>query len=237
MSSSVTSDKDYLKIFDDGPITVSTVGGGDADADLLAVESGSETITHNIEDVPMVRAFYDPEDNGMWYDSPADGDNFATCWLTLSSTTTTTKLIINSLDPQTDIPVFYRIYDLGDRSFTSDDRIDKIFRKDDDLSDTVDAAADSASPETTTITIPHGQGEVVNWTLQFSEDGSTWSNGGSRLNGAPDTTSGPPGGPYSFNFYTIAYGKCDDTNFYIVLRSNYDSEKTIFLRYALDYRA
>src|SRR5688572_24856645 len=130
MSSSVTSDNDYLKIHDDDEITIDTVGGGDADADLIATHSGSATITHNLGIVPMVRLFFDPQKDGVWHDSAADGANIP--WLTRSVTTTTMKPIINSLGAETDIPVFYRMYDLGDESVTSDERIDKIFAKEDD---------------------------------------------------------------------------------------------------------
>lgn len=232
---SVTSDNDYLKISLDGNATISTVVGGDPDASPLAFESGSGTITHNLGTVPLVRAYADVAKNGVWHDS--DQDDTADTWLTTSSTTTLTKLIINDVfDPRTDIPVFYRIYNLGSEAITSDERVDKIFYKEPGVAGSV-IAGSTISPASTTITYSHGQGEVVNWTLQFSEDNITWYNGGQRIVGTPDTGSGPPGGPYARYFYTAAYGYCSSTTFTIVLRNAYTTAKTIYYRYALDYRA
>lgn len=230
---SADSDRDYLKVYLDDTVNISTVGGGDPDMDFIASEAGSVTITHNLGSLPIVRVFYDPEKNGVWYDSPADSLNEP--WVTLSVTTTTVKIIVNSFVPETNIPVYYRIYATSSESVSSDDRMDKIFKQE-SLNGTVAASAFVTAFNDTTLTLPHGQSEVPCWTLQFSEDGDTWRNGGSRIQGPPDIAGGPPGGPYNY-YATTAFGYADSTNFYIRLRSNYATAKTTYVRYALDFRS
>lgn len=244
MTQSITSDRDYLEIVTDGDITIST-SGSDADGTAFSTaragtNNGVTTITHSIGSIPIVRAFYDPAKNGTLYNC-ARYNNIAHMayddpWLITVSTTTTTKLIIESNSAQTNIPVYYRIYRFGNNSITSDERIDKIFSVDYD-NEIVAAAASSDSPVRQTNTIPHGQTAAPLWTLEFSLDQSSWHSEGSLIITGPDTASGPPGGPYARYFYTTAYGSSDATNFYISYINNNLSSQTIYSRYALDYKS
>lgn len=239
---SLTSDKDYLKIFDDGEITINANAAPAADetfpSDAYATTlTGSKIITHNLGTPPLVRGFWDPLKSGVWWAAHAFPNSVEIDpFLNMIVDGSTLKLIMATNGAaQTDIPVFYRIYDLGNVAVTSDSRIDKIFAKSQG-SGSVAAAASSFSPKFTIVTIPHNQGEVPLWTLQFSEDNQNWYGENGKIIGAPDTTTGPPGGPYSVYFYTRAFGSADKNNFYIYLESNYLSTKTIYYRYSLDYR-
>lgn len=250
MPSSVTSDRDYLEIVANNNTLVSaTSHAGDADGvfpntvsptnDSVTDYAGSTTVTHSLGLVPMVRAFRDSDKNGRlystirWTSGAYLADSGGATLLTLS-TTTTTKLIITSGSSVADVPVYYRIYRFGTKGFTSDSSIDKIFTKGSG-SKTMTAAADSDLPVTSTDTVAHGQGEKIFWSLEFSEDQTNWYKEGSLVFGAPDTASGPPGGPYARNYYFTAYGSTDATNFYITYVHNYTSQKTIYVRYVLDY--
>lgn len=245
---SLTSDRDYLKILDDGQILVNANGTPDADStfpydmDAPFGYAGFQEITHNLGSIPLVRAFYDPLKNGKWYSvfGYKDGGGFPVKiepWLKYIVTTTTLKLIMNTDgSADTNLPVFYRIYDLGEKSADSDSRIDKIFLKD-SSSGSVAGSASSLDQAETILTIPHGAGEAPLWSLQFAESASgPWYGEGNQIIGPYDTGSGPPGGPYARYYYTQAFGAADDTNFYAYLQSNYSSAKTVYVRFALDYR-
>ncbi len=242
MTSSLTSDRDYLEILTDGDVTIST-GDSDSDAEFpntafAGAVYGVYTVMHNLGSIPLVRAFYDPDKDGTLYNTRrVDDIGTIEPWLTTVSTTTTTKLIINSGSSGTAIPVYYRLYRFGDKSVTSDERIDKIFAVEPSVSVDLGAAASSSASESTILTIPHGQGEAVLNTLRFSEDNSEWHSAGSAIFGGFDTASGPPGGPYARIFYTTAMGYSDATNFYIEFRHNHPTPKTIYASYALDYKA
>jgi len=233
---SVTSDKDYLEIFADGSTTVSTVGGGDPDAASPAnpnsgLTSGSTTITHNLSSVPLVRVFYDPLKNGVWYSTLGYYSNgFAVLindpHLMIIVTTTILKLVIISDSSKTNIPVFYRIYTLGTKAVTSDTRIDKIFDQGVD-SATLGAAATPLDLTEHTTTVPHGSASTPIWSLEFSEDNSNWYSEGT------DIVGGYVGGAF---YYTSCYGYIDGTNFYIRYQSNYNTSKTLYVRYTLEYR-
>lgn len=236
---SVTSDKDYLEIAFEGSTTVSTVGGGDPDAAYPAnpgpgFDSGSVTITHNLGSIPIVRLFYDPLKNGVWYNT-LGFENPVSAGATWNEpamfpviTTSTVKFVLGSdSGAQTDIPIFYRIYDLGDKTLTSDERVDKIFLKDSTVG-TVDASAGAGDPGTLRLIIPHGKSDWPLWTLQFSENTVTWYQEGTRIAG-----NALGGGAYN---YTHAYGSADSTNFYVTLVNGYNTEKTIYVRYVLEYR-
>ena len=239
---SITSEKDYLRIFQDGQVTISANGTPDADSTFPADPyapfgfAGFYTIDHNLGYVPMVRAFWDPNKNGVWYNSGASGGYATDPWLKTIITTTQLKLIMNTDGAaKTDIPVFYRIYDFNSVAVNSDSRIDKIFFSDESQV-TLSAAASSAVNETIVLTIPHGGNVPPLWTMQFSEDRLDWYNEGLRSIGLPDLTSGPPGGPYSYYYTTSCYAYVDATNLYIHASSNYASPKTIYLRFSTDYR-
>lgn len=245
MTTSITSDRDYLEILTDGDTTISTGGVSDTDAELFSSAFagsayGLATVTHGLGSVPLVRAYFDPAKNGTLYSTPkltgTSYQSFDDPWLTTVTTTTTTKLFINSNTSATSIPVYYRIYRFGTKSVTSDERIDKIFMSG-SSSATLSAAANSNTPQHTVETIPHGQGEAVLSTLELSPDGVTWYGQPGYLNGGFDTTSGPPGGPYVRYFYIAAIGYADATNFYIWYEHNYATSKTIYVRYALDLKA
>lgn len=248
--SSVTSDRAYLQIVKNNNTVVSaTSHGGDADGtffsttsptgDPLADYAGSATITHSIGSVPLVRAFYDPGKNGRLYNTIrwTTGANLNTAsgatLLTLSNTTTT-KLIITSGSSISDVPVYYRIYKFGTLGFTSDAAIDKIFTNA-TTTKTLSAAAGSNSPVGATDTIAHLAGEKIFWSLQFSLDQTNWYKEGSILFGGPDTSTGPPGGPYANYYYATAYGSADATNFYVSYINCFTSQQTIYTRYVLDY--
>lgn len=251
---SITSDKDYLKIHEDGEITIDaadTPGAissfpGDGFAATLA---SSVVIPHSLLTPPLVRAFWDPNKDGVWWQAHAfpssalglfpfqEVDPF----LNVVSDANNVELIMGTNgSAKSDIPVFYRIYDFGERAVDSDSRIDKIFFKD-QAEGEAPAAPDSFDPTYTVISIPHPPdaleaGEVPIWSMQFSENGTDWYGENGKIIGPPDTGSGPPGGPYSIYYYTKAYCFVDDTNFNIILENNYASQKTIHFRYELDYR-
>lgn len=236
---SLTSDRDYLEIYQDGAITLNANGTPDADSTFPADPSApfgfasSTTITHNLGSVPLVRAFWDPDKNGKWY---GEKSSFKDPWLKVIATTTTVKLIMNTDGAaKTAIPVFYRIYDFGNKAITSDSRIDKIFTKDDTTGIALLSAGSFFVTETL-LTIPHNGGEAPLYTVQFSEDNTNWYPAGSVIVGPFDTTSGPPGGPYARYYFTSVYCYVDATNLYVVMENNYSTNKTLYIRYALDYR-
>lgn len=244
MTSSVTSDRDYLEIFLDDDITISTGGSVDTDAEFpqtgqAGLNYGVRSVTHDLGLVPIVRAFYDPDKNGTWYNTrKLLGTGYQSVdepWLTTVNTTTTTKLIINSDSVETDIPVYYRIYRFGDESVRTDERIDKIFLHEPAVA-YLPAASDSNTPQHTVQSFPHGQSSSVLNTLEFSDDNKTWYGAGAFLNGGFDTASGPPGGPYVRTFYMTAIGYTDANNFYIWYEHNHPVPKVIFARYALDLK-
>lgn len=245
LNQSITSDKDYLKIFDDGQVLISANGGLDADSTYPADPSaplgfvGSRTIPHTLGSIPLVRAFWDPAKNGRWYSADCrPGDIRLDPWLKFIATTTGVKLIMNTDGAaKTNIPVFYRIYDLGLHATDSDSRIDKVFMKDTSFGQ-VAATGSSLNPNQTVLPIPHPAGEAPLWTLEFADNpNGPWYPEGLQIIGAFDTTSGPAGGPYSRYYYLSAFGSVDRNNLYVTLESNYGSVKTIYVRFALDYRA
>lgn len=234
---SLTSDRDYLEIYQDGAITLNANGTPDADSTFPADPSApfgfasSTTITHNLGSVPLVRAFWDPDKNGKWY---GEKSSFKDPWLKVIVTDTYVKLIMNTDGgAKTAIPVFYRIYDLGNVAVTSDSRIDKIFAKG-QTSGSVGSSPSSLDITEATIIIPHSGGELPIYTVQFSEDQVNWYSSGTSIVGPPDPLSGPPGNPSRF-FNTSIYCYIDASNLYVVLQNNYATSKTIYIRYALDY--
>lgn len=243
---SLTSDFDYLKIHDDGEILVSaddSTPDSDSqypnDIDAPFGFAGFETINHNLGSVPLVRAFWDPVKNGRWWNTYSfPGGTKLDPWLKYIVTTSQLKLIMNtdSGSAKNNIPVFYRIYDLGSKAIDSDSRIDKVFLKDTN-NGSVSAAASSLDVSQKILTIPHGAGQAPLWVLQFAESANgPWYGEGNEIIGPYDTSSGPPGGPYARWYWTRAFGSVDSTNFYVYLQSNYASSKTIYVRFALDYR-
>jgi len=242
---SVTTDRDYLRIVTDGSITLDASGTPDSDSGLYVevpptpTYANSTTITHGLSSTPLVRAYWDPLKNGVWWSSNPYRINSAynVPWLKTVCSSTTVKLIMNSdTTTKTAIPVYYRIYDLGtSSSITSDYKTDKIFAKSSTYGTTAAAASSFDSDyKETTITIPHGQSEVPLFTIQHSVDQASWYSEASRIIGAFDTTTGPPGGPYANYYFTTAFAYADSTNLYIVLQSNYPSIQTIYVRYILD---
>lgn len=242
---SITSDFDYLKIAQDNTILITTTTPSDSDFafptdpfEAFLGEQGVVPITHNLGSIPLVRAFIQST-SGLWYSSyasigltPIDPN-----LLSLVSTTTL-KICVNANSHQSNVPVFYRIYKPGTTALDSDDRIDKIFMKSDPSAPTtvtIGAASDSSDPVQSLVPIAHHQGEDILWTLQFS-DGSGWYNDGSYVYGLPDTSSGPPGGPYANYYYSRAYGEGDSNDFYIRFEHNYPTSVTLYARWSLDYR-
>jgi hypothetical protein len=235
---SLTSDREYLKIWGDGYLTISANGTPDADSTFPADPnapfgfSGSVVIPHPLNSVPLVRAFWDPDKNGRFY---GEKNAFKDPWLKVIPSISSVKLIMNTDGAaKLDIPVYYRIYDLGNVAATSDSAIDKIFKKD-KTSGSVGASANSLDITEATISIPHPAGERPLYTVQFSEDQQNWYAPGTKIVGPFDTTTGPPGGPYSRYFYTSAYCYTDAFNLYVVLQNNYATSKTLYVRFALDY--
>jgi hypothetical protein len=243
---SLTSDSDYLKIWDDASVLITTTTPSDPDFQFPvdpfggfgAGEQGIAPIFHGLGTPPLVRAFIDPAANGMWYSS-----QYVNGFITLDPDLLTLvdanslKLCVNSSTHKSNIPVFYRIYYPGTKGVDSDTRIDKIFAKS-PSGFFVDcaAAADSADPVQAEGSVDHNANEAIIWTMQFSEDGSTWYNDGNFIYGPADTLSGPPGGPYSRYYYTRAYARADNNTFYVRAESNYATTKRLYFRWTLDYR-
>lgn len=237
---SLTSDKDYLYIQQDGQLLINSNTTPDADSTFPADPSAPfafasfQTVTHGLGSVPLVRAFWDPAKNGLWYNARL---NNVDPWLKIIATTTQLKLIMNTDGgAKTNIPVFYRIYDFLNVAVNSDSRVDKIITKDATRSVVVPASPGSITVVESTLTIAHGLGEVPIWSLEFSEDGVNWYQEGGQIVGPFDLGSGPPGGPYARYYYTQAYARADSSNFYITGQSNYATQKTLLFRFALDYR-
>ena len=235
---SLTSDREYLKIFTDGLITLIANGTPDADSTFPTDPAGPFgfasflVIPHTLGVVPLVRGFWDPDKNGRFY---GERSSFKDPWLKIISTATSVKLIMNTDGAaKTNIPVFYRIYDVGSVAATSDSAIDKIFKKG-TSSGIVGASALSTTITELTVVIPHSAGERPLYTVQISEDQINWYASGTQIVGPFDTTSGPPGGPYSLYFYTSCYCYTDSLNLYVVLQNNYATSKTLYIRYTLDY--
>jgi hypothetical protein len=245
-SQSLTSDFDYLKIFKDDTISITTSAPTDPDFQFPvdpfggfgSGEQGVVTIPHGLGTIPMVRAFIDPLANGRWYSSQAQLGyiNIDPDLLTLVDSNVL-KLCVNSLSShKTNIPVFYRIYNLGSKAIDSDFRIDKIFSKG-GIAITLPACGNSSDNIQQEYSVGHNQSEQILWTMQFSEDQQSWYGDGNFNYGPPDTNSGPPGGPYSYYYYTRAYAYGDSSNFYVLFEHNYPTPKTIYARWVLDYRS
>lgn len=235
---SLTSDRDYLEIYQDGLITISADSTPDSDSTFPADPSapsgyaGFVNITHNLGTIPLVRAFWDADKNGTFYGEKISGKD---PWLKVIANSTDVKLIMNTDGAvKNDIPVFYRIYDFGSKSVTSDSRIDKIFKKGQTSGVALLSGVSSSATETI-LTIPHNAGEVPLYTVQFSEDNTNWYPAGSQIIGEFDTSSGS-GGVYSIYYFTSVYCYVDNLTLYVVMLSNYPSDKTLYIRYVLDYR-
>lgn len=242
LKQSITSDKDYLKIIDDGEVLISASGSPDSDStfpnDPVAPFGfiGTKTIEHNLGIVPLVRAFWDPNKDGTWYSGFRYGTGGSIDpWLKFIATTTDLKLIMNTDGSAvSDIPVFYRIYDFTNRAATSDSRIDKVFKKD-QFSRTI-AGTGGGAPVVVMVAIPHPAEEAPLWTVEFSENGDDWYMEGLQIIGPWDTGSGPPGGPYAHFYSTSVMASVDRDNLYVYFINDYTTAKTIYVRYALDYR-
>lgn len=239
---SLNSDFDMLKIYADATVNVTTSASSDPDFAYptdpagLFPQQGVITINHNLNSVPMVRAFIDPGKNGLWYASAAS-IGVVTIDPTLLSmiSSSSVKLCVNASAAQSNIPVFYRIYYPGDYGADSDTRVDKIFSKG-STNFVVGSAPASNSSVQSVSTVPHNLGEAICFTMQFSADGKNWYNDGSFIYGPPDTSTGPPGGPYSFYYYMRAYASSDNSNFYLRAEHNYPSNVQFYFRWALDLR-
>lgn len=252
---SITSDFDYLKIYDDATVLITTTTPTDPDFQFPvdpfggfgSGEQGVRQILHPLGTIPLVRAFIDPGANGIWYSSqfqsvPPYSPFISTIdpdLLTLVDANSL-KLCVNSFSGhKSNIPVFYRIYYPGTKGVDSDTRIDKIFAKSDPATPfyiDVGAAPDSMDSVQNQATVAHNANEAIIWTMQFSEDGNTWYNDGNFIYGPPDTNSGPPGGPYASYYYTRAYAYADNNTFYLRAENNYPTGKRLYFRWALDYR-
>jgi hypothetical protein len=246
---SITSDFDYLKLVQDATLSITTTTPSDSDfaspydpfGGFGSGEQGIVTVTHNLGFIPFVRAYIDSGNNGHWYGSYQQNGyiQIDPNLLTLVSTSTL-KLCVNSSSHKSSIPVYYRLYKPTGQAATSSDRIDKIFMKSDPAAPSqiiLSTCAISSDNVQGLVTIPHNQNEAICWTMQFSQDGVSWYNDADFIYGPPDTNSGPPGGPYAYYYYCRAYASGDSTNFYILFEHNYPSNKTIYARWALDYRA
>lgn len=237
MPLSLTSDNDYLKLKFEGTTNISVTATSVSNDHPNAVYSAQSTINHSLGEVPFVRCWLDVNKNGQWHDGNYDLVNGSNFWVTSTSTTNSTNIILNSnASTTTDMPVYYKIYGNGDVGFTSDELYDKIFSKGTSSTSLAAAGAPPALNFTnSTVTIPHGQGEVVLYYVEFSENGTDFYKAGSIIEGPPDTTSGPPGGPYARYYITTCKVRSDSTNVYITAYHNYNSVRTIYFRYALEY--
>lgn len=224
----------------DGFVTISANAAPDSDStfpyDMNAPTlSGSLTINHNLGYVPLVRASWDPGKNDIWYN--CFYNYVVDPRLKIIATSTYVKLMVGTDGAaKTNIPVFYRIYDTGNVAVTSDSAIDKIFLKG-NTSGSVPLSGNSFTESELILTIPHSGGlPVPGFSLEFSEDQTNWYQEGMQIQGPWDTTTGPPGGPYSRFFFTACFGRIDANNLYIHLRNNYATAKTVYARYAVDYK-
>lgn len=240
VDTSINSDKDYLKIYQDGQILLNASSAPDADSTYPFDPSGPAltgfaSIPHPLGVVPLVRAYW--QWGGRWYNAVSyTGGLPSDPRLKIIATTSYVKLIVaTDGSAKNNIPVFYRIYKFDTVGLTSDDRIDKVFATP-SASGTVAGAAFSDTPNQNTLVLPHTAGESPLFTVEFSEDLVNWYSEGSQIVGPFDTSSGPPGGPYAYYYYTSAFGSCDSSNMYVTLESNYPTNKVIYVRYALDYR-
>lgn len=239
---SLTSDKDYLKIINDGFVTISANATPDADstfpADLTAPFglAGSLIIPHSLGYVPLVRCSWDSQNNGLWrnlrYNSNVDP------WLKIISTSTYVKLMMNTDGAaKNNIPVYYRIYDTGNVAANSDSGLDKIFLKQ-ATSAQVPLSSGSITESQVVLAINHGGGDLLapNFTIEFSQDQVNWYQEGMLIQGPWDTSSGPPGGPYARFYYTTAWGEINKDQLFLHLISNYPSNVTVYVRFAVDYK-
>lgn len=245
---SLTSDREYLKIYKEGTGTLDATGSVDPETTLPkdafgATYSNSVTIYHGLGYVPLVKVYWDPMKNGRWWQSHSFPDSSLGLfpyqevdpYVNVIVDTTTIKIIMASnRSGVTAIPYIYRIYDIGNVAATSDSPIDKIFQKGSG-SATASAAGGTMAPSFTIVTIPHDHGYPPVFDIQFSEDGDNFYTENQKIIGPPDTGSGPPGGPYSRYFYSWVYGYSDANNLYIILVNVYTYAKTIYYRYTLGY--
>lgn len=242
---SLNSDFDYLKIHLNGSTTIDANSTPTSNSTMPFAPfpplgyADEISINHGLGYIPMYRLFWDPAKDGTlygYYANPSGGR--IDPWLTAFVDTDNLTLVMNTDGiAKSDIPVYYRVYDNQGVAVNSDSGIDKVFLTG-ESSTSVPAAASSVTTNDVTITVPHGQTEAPFFTVQFSENNSDWYPMGVLIEGLFDTASGPMGGPYARRFYTSAYAYTDATNLYIVCQSNYTaSSKTIYVRYALDYRS
>ena len=219
---SLNSTSRYLSLRQDGEVSLSA--------------NTSSIISHGLGTIPLVRIFY--QNAGRWYSAKVlRSDRTQRQPWADYSVTSTTLTVSNKVDSGTGtIPIYYRIYTIDSQlTITDKVRIDKVYRTGSHTG-TVAGTALSIEPNQSTTTIAHGQPEAPLWTLQFSLNQTDWYPEGTRIVGSFDTASGPPGGPYARYYYVTAFGSSDGTNFYITRQSNYSTTRTIYVRYALDYR-
>ena len=235
MPKSLTSDHDYLKLKLQAETNVTVTAALDADAHPNANAATATTVAHALGEIAFVRTWVDINKDGNWHMAKYNIGTGSTFWASSSSTTSATKVILNSDGTTTTaMPVYYKIYANGDNGFTSDELYDKIFAKG-TSSSSIAASGSSLTFTSTIITIPHSGGEVPLPSIEFSEDNSDFYEGGSVIEGPPDTTTGPPGGPYSRYFLTLADAYADEDNIYITIYHNYASIRTVYIRYILEY--
>lgn len=235
---SLTSDRQYLKIWKSDLVTISANGTPDSDSSYPADPSspfgfsGSLVVPHTLGYVPFVRAFWDPDKDGSFYGEKSSNKD---PWLKVIAKNSYVKLIMNTDGAaKLNIPVYYRIYDIGNVSVSSDLLIDKIFLKN-TTSGIVGSSVSSLDLTESVIVIPNPSGERPLYSVQFSQDNNNWYAAGTKIIGPFDTSSGPPGGPYSRYYYTSVYAKVNKDNLYIFLQNNYPVSKQIYVRYELDY--
>jgi hypothetical protein len=237
MFPSLTSDRNYLSLIHKEDITMDASGSSDADfifpnTYIFSSSRGVYQVTHNLGQVPFVRAYFAPAGNTRYY-SYNEGDP----QLITVSTTTTTKVGLLTLSSANNIPVHIRIYRFNpDKSFTSDEEIDKIFERDGTHQVAMASAPFSITPVETESTIPHTGGAEALATLQFSVDQTNWYSAGSQIFQGYDLASGPPGGPYARYYFTTAFASSDENSVYIKYRHNNPFAQTIYSRYVLDYK-
>lgn len=245
MTSSLTSDRDYLELVDKRDLTMSASGGSDSDFTTPGTiyegfNYGVTTINHSVGAVPFVRAYYAPSGGNRYYSTlnyNAGGyQSRANPWILTVASSTTVKVGLLSNTTSNNIPVHVRIYRFKtNTSFTTDEEIDKIFETGSN-SRTLSAAASGVAPASATNTIAHSGAADALATLEFSLDQITWYSGGSLAFLGYDTASGPPGGPYTRIYYATALASSDDANIYIYYEHNSNASRTIYTRYVLDYK-
>jgi hypothetical protein len=235
--SSLTSDRDYLRIAYEFSGTMDPNGAVDADITYpasyylgagLPANSASTTFTHNFGYAPIVRPFWS-EDGGTtwvnWYEYP--NSDFA---LAPVITTSSAKFVlVRYAGATTGIPVFIRVYEFDStKSISSDDRIDRIYDTGEVSGSTI-VATDKTSFYYNTVSVAHNSPSGIPiWSAQLSLDGTNWYEEGVTIGSGPNTDGG--------NGYILQVSANATNIIFRIGSTNTSSAVSLFIRYNLELR-